>query len=99
MPLLTPSWDIVKFFMLVVAVEHFLLLFKIIIELAIADVPKEVIDGKRDIAVLTENFCEGKTSNLSSHSCNRAKATDQARDRVIRSRDDPSYGNIHDTLI
>ena len=48
-PLLTPEWDIVKFFLLVVIIEHALLILRLMIELIIDDVPKEVIDGKRHI--------------------------------------------------
>lgn len=85
-PLLTPSWDIVKFFMLVVIIEHFLLLFKIFLEIIITDVPKEVLDGKREIARLTDAFHQKRTL-ANNRFKRRAVVIDMSKKRVMEQGD------------
>ena len=53
---LNTDLDKVGFFMLIVALEHILMILKLIIEQAIEDVPIEVQRGQRTRGQLIDNF-------------------------------------------
>ena len=59
---ITVGWDLTKFLLMVVIVEHFLLILKVLIEQTVEDVPYEVVRGLRVKSTLIENFNEIKAA-------------------------------------
>ena len=53
---LNTNFDKIQFFMTIVAMEHGLMILKLIIEQAIEDVPIEVQRGQRTREMLVDNF-------------------------------------------
>ena len=57
-PFIAPEedWDYKEFLVLVLAVEHGMIIFKIMLEQVIDDTPFEIAQGQRERDALQENF-------------------------------------------
>ena len=57
--ILTPTWDVLTFFLFIIVVEHALLLLKMIVELAITDVPADVMINERETEKIRDDMLKG----------------------------------------